>query len=70
MSKLAIFTDDLPDYHVLSQAQAAEVTNLSDDTLKRLHRQGQGPPRVQLSTRRVGYTVGGLRNWLQKRSSE
>ena len=69
MSKLAI-TDDLPDYHVLSQAETSRVTNLSGDTLERLHRQGQGPPRVQLSPRRIGYTIGAIRAWLQERSSE
>ena len=50
----------LPDYAVLTKAQTCAVTNLSADTLDRLHRQKKGPPRVQLSERRVGYPAGGL----------
>ncbi len=59
----------LPDYAVLTKQQACAVTNLSADTLDRLHKNNQGPPRVQLSPRRVGYPAGGLRDWLRRRSS-
>ena len=58
----------LPDYAVLTKAQTCAITNLSADSLDRLHRSNEGPERVQLSTRRVGYTVGAIRSWLQKRS--
>ena len=56
----------LPDYAVLTKAQTCAVTNLSADTLDRLHQQKKGPPRVQLSARRVGYPAGGLRAWLKE----
>jgi predicted DNA-binding transcriptional regulator AlpA len=59
----------LPDYCVLTKQQACAVTNLSADTLDRLHKLNEGPPRVQLSPRRVGYPAGGLRKWLEERSS-
>lgn len=59
---------NLPDYAVLSKLQACVVTNLSADTLERLHREGEGPPRIQLSPRRVGYRVGALRKWLKDRT--
>jgi predicted DNA-binding transcriptional regulator AlpA len=59
----------LPDYAVLTKAQTCAVTNLSADTLDRLHKLNEGPPRVQLSPRRVGYPAGGLRRWLEERSS-
>ena len=59
----------LPDYAVLTKQQACTLTNLSADTLDRLHRSNEGPPRVQLSPRRVGYPAGGLRKWLERRSS-
>jgi predicted DNA-binding transcriptional regulator AlpA len=59
----------LPDYAVLTKQQACTVTNLSADTLDRLHRSNEGPPRVQLSPRRVGYPAGKLRKWLEGRSS-
>jgi predicted DNA-binding transcriptional regulator AlpA len=57
----------LPDYAVLTKAQACAITNLSADSLDRLHRINGGPERVQLSPRRVGYTVGAIRKWLLKR---
>jgi predicted DNA-binding transcriptional regulator AlpA len=60
----------LPDSAVLSKAQASALTSLSPDTLDRLHRLGQGPPRIQLSERRVGYPAGGLREWLKQRASQ
>ena len=59
---------DLPDHAVLSKSQVCSITSLSEDTLARLHRRGEGPERLQLSPRRVGYTVGAVRAWLQKRS--
>jgi predicted DNA-binding transcriptional regulator AlpA len=59
----------LPDYAILTKQQTCAVTNLSADTLDRLHKSNEGPPRVQLSPRRVGYPAGGLRKWLEERSS-
>jgi predicted DNA-binding transcriptional regulator AlpA len=59
---------DLPDHAVLSKPQVCSLIGLSEDTLHRLHRNGDGPERIQLSARRVGYSVGAIRSWLQKRS--
>jgi predicted DNA-binding transcriptional regulator AlpA len=59
----------LPDYVILTKQQACAVTNLSADTLDRLHKIKQGPPRVQLSARRVGYPAGSLRAWLKERAA-
>jgi len=59
----------LSDFAVLTKPEAITITSLSRFTLDRLHRNNQGPPRVQLSPRRVGYPAGGLRKWLQQRSS-
>ena len=42
----------MADCIVLSKQQACAITNLSADTLDRLHRKHAGPPRVQLSPRR------------------
>jgi predicted DNA-binding transcriptional regulator AlpA len=58
----------LPDYAVLTGPQAETITTLSRDTLNRLDREGLGPPRVQLSPRRIGYPAGGLRQWLKTRT--
>jgi predicted DNA-binding transcriptional regulator AlpA len=59
---------NLPDQAVLSKAQTCALTGLSEDTLNRLHHRGEGPVRVQLSPRRVGYTVGSLKAWLKEQS--
>jgi predicted DNA-binding transcriptional regulator AlpA len=66
---LAALPPTLPDFTVLTKAQASAVTQISEDTLDRLHRQNLGPKRVQLSARRIGYQVGELRRWLEERST-
>jgi predicted DNA-binding transcriptional regulator AlpA len=60
----------LPDWAVLTDQQTVELLGVSRDTLKRLDRVGDGPPRVNLSPRRHGRTVGGLRKWIQRRLSK
>jgi hypothetical protein len=60
----------LPDWAVISDQRAAKILDLSLDTLLRLDRAGDGPPRVNLSPRRHGRTVGGLRNWIQRHLSK
>ncbi len=59
--------DKLPDCAVLTKTQVSVITGLSRDTLDRLHRQNQGPPRVRLSERRVGYPLSQIRAWLKQR---
>jgi predicted DNA-binding transcriptional regulator AlpA len=54
---------------VLSPPQAAGALSLSLDTLKRLHRRGEGPRRVRLGIKRVGYLVRDLRTWIEKLSA-
>jgi predicted DNA-binding transcriptional regulator AlpA len=55
--------------HVLTEPQVCELIGFSADTLHRLHRRGEGPVRVQLSTRRHGYTLREVRRWLDARSA-
>jgi predicted DNA-binding transcriptional regulator AlpA len=64
-----LLVGNLPDQAILPKAHVVVLTNLSGDTLDRLHQRGEGPPRIQLSPRRVGYPVGGLRRWLQERTA-
>jgi predicted DNA-binding transcriptional regulator AlpA len=59
----------LPDWAVLSDRQTIVLLGFSLDTLSRLDRAGDGPPRVRLSPRRYGRPVGELRKWIQKRVS-
>jgi predicted DNA-binding transcriptional regulator AlpA len=65
--KLPLDLGTLPDWAVLSDPQAAVLLGFSRDRLHRLDRAGDGPPRVQLSPRRHGRIVGGLRKWIQQR---
>jgi hypothetical protein len=51
------------DLRVLTEAQAAEVCGISVWTLKRRIKDGTGPVITQISDRRIGITVGNLRNW-------
>ena len=57
----------LPDYACLSKAQVLAATGLSEDTFDRVQAKGEGPAKVFLSARRVGYPVGRLRAWLATR---
>ncbi len=59
----------LPDWAVISDQRAAEILDLSLDTLWRLDRAGDGPPRVRLSPRRHGRTISTLREWLAQRTA-
>jgi predicted DNA-binding transcriptional regulator AlpA len=60
----------LPDWAVLTDRQTSQLLGFSLDTLGRLDRAGDGPPRVRLSPRRHGRPVGELRKWLQQRLSK
>jgi hypothetical protein len=55
---------------VVDEHEAADVLNLSVDTLRRLVRSGDGPIRLNLSARRIGNCVGDLADWLDKRASK
>ena len=53
----------LPD--VLTETEAARRARLSTRTLQRLAETGQGPPRIRLGIRRVGYWRTDLDAWLR-----
>jgi predicted DNA-binding transcriptional regulator AlpA len=65
--KLPLQLSALPDWAVLTDQQTSGVLGLSLDTLHRLDRRRDGPPRVKLSPRRHGRPIGELRKWMQKR---
>ena len=60
----------LPDWAVLTDQQTGAALGISLDTLRRLDRAGDGPPRVELSPRRHGRPVGELGKWIQRRLGE
>jgi predicted DNA-binding transcriptional regulator AlpA len=67
-TEIALIPTDLPDHTVLTKPQVCSILGVSEDTLTRLRQRGEGPERVQLSPRRVGYTVGAIRSWLHGRA--
>ncbi len=60
--------DDPAANRVVSEAVAAEFVGLSVDTLRRTCQRGEGPPRLKLSPRRVGYRLRDLETWLNARA--
>jgi predicted DNA-binding transcriptional regulator AlpA len=62
------FLDRLPPEAVLTDKQLCELVGISLDTLVRLERQGDAPPRVQLSPRRHGRRLADVRRWLAERT--
>jgi predicted DNA-binding transcriptional regulator AlpA len=55
---------------VVSEAVAAEIVGVSIDTLRRVCGRGEGPRRIKLSPRRVGYRIRDLESWLNERSRD
>lgn len=53
---------------IISKKEAAELLDISVDTLDRMTARGEGPKRVQLSARRVGFQMRELRQWIERRA--
>jgi predicted DNA-binding transcriptional regulator AlpA len=49
---------------VLSRRQTSEMLGLSLRTFARLEYAGDVPPRIKLSTRRVGYRLSEVKAWI------
>lgn len=52
---------------VVSEKSAAEIVGLSPWTLRRQAEKGEGPRRLKLSARRVGYRMSDIEAWLKSR---
>ena len=52
---------------VLTLDQAAQRASITRRTLERLRSEGEGPPTIQISKRRVGVAEGDLEAWLNSR---
>jgi predicted DNA-binding transcriptional regulator AlpA len=50
---------------VISPDEYCEMTGESRATIDRKHKRGEGPPRIRLSTRRVGYLVSDVLEYLR-----
>ena len=57
----------LPARLVLSEQKVAWVTGLSVRTLQRARVTGEGPPFIQLTNRRIGYTLSAVEAWIAAR---
>ena len=59
----------MPQIAIYRLPAVLEITGLSKATIYRLIGRGDFPPRVQLSPRCVGWRVGDVDEWLEKRLS-
>jgi len=55
---------------IITRHELAAMLRLSIPTVDRMCRDGKGPPRVRLATKRVGYRVCDVNRWLDGRVSE
>ena len=54
---------------ILNKKETAVRAGFSVRTLERLDEEGEGPPRVRLGKRRIGYWESDLLAWLRSRTS-
>lgn len=57
------------DDRILDAGEMAALAGISVRTLQRLEEEGEGPPRVQVGKRRIGYWDSDGRAWLRSRTS-
>jgi predicted DNA-binding transcriptional regulator AlpA len=65
MLEFAIPADD----HVITKREAAKISGISECTLDRRIKAGDGPRVVRLSARRVGIRVRDLKVWIEANAS-
>jgi predicted DNA-binding transcriptional regulator AlpA len=52
--------------YVVSEREAAEIIGVSADTLRRIVKRGEGPDRIRISARRIGYRLSALNDFLAR----
>jgi predicted DNA-binding transcriptional regulator AlpA len=57
----------LDSVRVLSRRETFSALNLDERTFDRIEATGNGPPKTQLSPRRIGYRLTDIQNWLDAR---
>jgi predicted DNA-binding transcriptional regulator AlpA len=55
---------------VFDRPATLKLLGMSDRTFDRLVAKGEAPPKIQLSTRRVGYRASDLKDWLDQRRQQ
>lgn len=63
------FLGEISRHKVMSTAEAAAFLNFSIPHFRRLYRNGAVPAPIQLSTRKLGWRVGDLIDWLAARET-
>jgi predicted DNA-binding transcriptional regulator AlpA len=63
-------TSPLDPHRILSEPAAAHMLGVSPDTLRRMAGRGEGPRRIKLSQRRVGYRLRECIEWIDARAAE
>ena len=53
---------------IISEAEAAQLIDVSLPSMRRHRYAGDGPPWVQLSERRIGYRIRDLIRWVDSRT--
>ena len=53
--------------YVVAEREVASLLGVSPDTLRRQVAKGEGPRRLKLSARRVGYRMSDIEAWLRSR---
>ena len=49
---------------------AAQYLHLSEETLRQMHKRGEGPPRTRIGTRNWSYAYSDLDTWLATRAED
>jgi hypothetical protein len=60
--------EGIESHRVVDEASAASIIGVSTGYLRTLRRSGKGPSHVQLGTRRVGYRLKALVDWVDART--
>jgi predicted DNA-binding transcriptional regulator AlpA len=69
VGSLSGFPEEFSRHRVLNTAEAAAFLNFSVPHFRRLYRSGGVPPPIQLSTRKLGWKMADLVDWIATRES-
>jgi predicted DNA-binding transcriptional regulator AlpA len=67
--KSALSRPDLEAIRVLGRDKVIALLGISKMTFDRIEQRGDGPRRVRLSSRRIGYRVSDVKAWLDSRAA-
>jgi predicted DNA-binding transcriptional regulator AlpA len=62
-----MFDNPFDSVRVISRPDTIRLTGLAPRTFDRIEAKGEGPPKTQLSERRIGYRLIDIKEWLDAR---